>query len=118
MKQHHQDFFENTEALQAKTIKTSTTIEALQVKITYHLHKTFSATEEEDKKDIITIYNPGQRSSLKPIYHGQRSTERSSEKAYTKLTKDSIMKLLSSEKPDDLTRTWRHRRDKRVIHMR
>ena len=53
---------------------------ALQVKITSHLHKTSTTTEEEDNKDIITTYNHGQRPSLKPIFHGQPSTERNSEK--------------------------------------
>ena len=92
-------------ALQVKTIKTSTTTDVLQVKITSHLHKTSTAAEEEHKKDVITIYNHGQRPFLKPIYHNQPSTERSSEKTNTELTKDSIVEPLSSEKPKDFTRT-------------
>ena len=94
------------------------TTEALQVKITSHLHKTSTTTEEEDKKDIITIYNHDQRPSLKPIFYGQTSTKRSSEKTYTEITKDSIVKPLSSKKPEDFTRTWRQRRDKREICMK
>ena len=67
-------------ALRVKIIKTSKTTEALQVKITSHLHKASMTTEEEYNKDIITIYNHGRRPSLDPILHGQSSTEHDLEK--------------------------------------
>ena len=74
-------------ALRVKIIKTSKAIEALQVKITSHLHKASTTTEEEDKKDIIAIYNHGRKPSLKPILHGQPSTERNREKDITGVTR-------------------------------
>ena len=97
-----------------KILKTTS---ALQEKIISYLHETSTATDEEDKDNILTIYNTGQRSLLKPRYHGQPSAEHRSEKAYTKFIKDSIEKPLSSKKPDDLTGIWRQRRDDRRIHM-
>ena len=77
------------------------------MKIASHLHKTLTVTEEEDNRIslpvIIMVKCPPwiQHSTVNPLQSLPRRL----------LTaKDSLVKPLSSEKPDDLTGTWMQRR--------